>query len=107
MSAEGLLAAHAVTTIYDLVSKARDSVHARRTIAKLLQVFRVAPVDHGVLERALTLRGADFEDCVTAAAAGSAGCHWIVTRDPKGFRYSGVRALTPEVAAQLIDRAEQ
>jgi hypothetical protein len=44
----------------------------------------------------------DFEDSVTAAAAELAGCDLIVTRDPKGFRGSPVRALAPEAAAPLL-----
>ena len=30
-------------------------------------------------------RSSDYEDAVTAAAARLAGCHYIVTRDPRGF----------------------
>ena len=39
---------------------------------------------------------------VTAAAARVAGCEYIVTRDPKGFRGSPVRSLTPEAATPLL-----
>lgn len=102
--AEGLLSAHAVTTIHYLVARERGGAFARRAIAALLQVFRVATVDQLVVQRALQLAPTDFEDAVTAAAAERAKCDGIVTRDPRGFRESPVRALTPEAAGALLAR---
>ena len=54
---------------------------------------------------ALQLSFPDFEDAVTAAAARLAGCDYIVTRDPKGFRGSPVRCLTPEAVAPLLGKS--
>jgi hypothetical protein len=65
-------------------------------------VFGIAPVDGAVLAEALQLPFADFEDAVTAGAARLAGCECIVTRDPKGFRASPVRAFTPEAVLPLL-----
>jgi len=101
---EGMLAAHAVTTIHDLVRKETGAVKARQVVSAVLRVFAVAAVDGAVVHEALQLPFSDFEDAVTAAAARAAGCECIVTRDPKGFRGSPVRALTPEAAAPLLDR---
>jgi predicted nucleic acid-binding protein len=100
--AEGLLAAHAVTTIHYLVRKETENIKARRIISAILRVFGVATVDGAVLQEALQLPLSDFEDAVTAAAARLAGCECIVTRDPKGFRGSPVRPLTPEAVAPLF-----
>src|SRR5215813_3259858 len=83
---EGLLAAHAVTTIHYLVRKEQGTASARKTIARMLRVFGIAAVDKDVLADALDLPGADFEDAITASAARLAGCDLIVTRDPKGFK---------------------
>jgi predicted nucleic acid-binding protein len=101
---EGMLAAHAVTTIHYLVRKERGSVKARRIIAAILRVFGVAAVDAAVVQEALQLPLPDFEDAVTAAAARLAGCECIVTRDPKGFRGSPVRSLTPEAVTPLLEK---
>jgi predicted nucleic acid-binding protein len=101
-TSEGLLAAHAVTTIHSLVRKERGNAKARRIIRAILKVFGVAAVDGVVIQEALQLPFSDFEDAVTAAAARVAGCECIVTRDPKGFRGSPVRALTPEAAGPLL-----
>ncbi len=101
-SSEGLLAAHAVTTIHYLIRKDLGAVQARRIVSAMLKVFPVATVDGQVIQDALDLPLPDFEDSVTVAAALSAGCDYIVTRDPKGFRGSPVRWLTPEAAVPLL-----
>ena len=101
---EGMLAAHAVTTIHYLVRKEMGNIKARRIISAILRVFGVATVDSAVVQEALQLPFSDFEDAVTAAAARLAGCECIVTRDPKGFRGSPVRSLTPEAVLPLLDK---
>jgi predicted nucleic acid-binding protein len=99
---EGLLAAHAVTTIHYLVRKEKGAAKARRIVSAVLKVFGIAAVDSAVVQEALQSSLADFEDAVTAAAARSAGCEYIVTRDPKGFRGFPVRSLTPEAVTPLL-----
>jgi predicted nucleic acid-binding protein len=101
---EGMLAAHAVTTIHYLVRKERGNIKASRIVSAILRVFGVAAVDAAVVQEALQLPFSDFEDAVTAAAARVAGCECIVTRDPKGFRGSPVRSLTPEAVIPLLDK---
>ena len=101
---EGMLAAHAVTTIHYLVRKEMGNIKARRIISAILRVFGVATVDSAVVQEALQLPFSDFEDAVTAAAARVAGCECIVTRDPKGFRGSPVRSLTPEAVTPLLGK---
>jgi predicted nucleic acid-binding protein len=103
-AAEGLLTAHAVTAIHYLARKEQGAANARRITLAVLKVFGVAPVDAEVIREALQLPFADFEDAVTAAAAQHAACEYIVTRDPKGFRGSPVRSLTPEAIAPLLGR---
>ncbi len=100
--AEGMVAAHAVTTIHYLVRREMGDVKARRIISAILRVFGVATVDGAAVQEALQLPFSDFEDAVTAAAARLAGCECIVTRDPKGFRGSPLRSLTPEAVAPLL-----
>jgi predicted nucleic acid-binding protein len=103
-AATGFLAAHAITTIHYLVRKELGGAKAKRTISAILRVFDVAAIDRSVLDEALHLSSPDFEDSVTAAAAQLAGCDFIVTRDPKGFRGSPVRPLTPEAVRPLLGK---
>ena len=102
--AKGSLAAHAITTIHYLVRKELGTARAKRTVSSILRVFDVATVDGAVLQEALQLSLPDFEDSVTAAAAQLAGCDFIVTRDPKGFRGSPIRPLTPEAFLPLLGK---
>jgi predicted nucleic acid-binding protein len=101
---EGMLAAHAVTTVHHLVRKEMGNAKARRIVSAILRVFSVAAVDGAVVQEALQLPFSDFEDAVTVAAARSAGCECIVSRDPKGFRGSPVPVLTPEAIAPLLGK---
>jgi predicted nucleic acid-binding protein len=99
---EGYLAAHAITTVHYLVQRELGAVRAKQLIALIMRVFRVAAVDGMVLEQALRLPLADFEDAVTVAAGQASGCDFIVTRDPKGFRGSPVRVLAPEAVLPML-----
>ena len=94
--ASGFLSADALTTIYYFLRKEFGTVRSQAIIKKLLEVFTVATIDGDVVQEALRLRFTDFEDAVTAAAASSALCNFIVSRNTKDFRNSPVKALPPE-----------
>jgi predicted nucleic acid-binding protein len=98
----GFVPAHGVTTVFYLILRAKSAATARRAVADLLTVFRVAAIDHTVLQRALALAWRDFEDAVCAAAAEAAGCDFIVTRDPDGFKSSPLPTLNPVTALTLL-----
>ena len=100
--AEGMLSAHAVTTLHYLIRKEKGVAKAKRIVSSILRVFNVAAVNGAVIQEALQLPFTDFEDAVSAAAARLAGCAYIVTRDPRGFRGSPVRSLTPEAILPLL-----
>jgi len=100
--AEGMIAAHGVTTLHYLVARAASPVFARRCVANVLTVFAVAPVDAKVLSDALALEFTDFEDAVCAAAASANQCQAIVTRDRRGFKKARLPALTPAEALAIV-----
>jgi predicted nucleic acid-binding protein len=100
--ADGLLSAHAVTTIHYLNGRQVSPTVARETTSAILSVFGVAAVDDAVVGEAMALGWPDFEDAVTAAAARRARCHAIVTRNAADFRRSPVRVLPPEQAAAWL-----
>jgi predicted nucleic acid-binding protein len=104
----GLLSAHALTTIYHVVSKHVGKTRAQQLVADLVRIFRIAAVDGSVITRAVSLGFADFEDAVTVAAAEAARCDLIVTRDLRGFASSSVKGLSPEAAlASLADEVHE
>lgn len=99
---EGMLAAHALTTVHYLVRKEMGAAGTKRILTSILKVFAIAAVDSEVVEEALQSPLSDFEDAVTTAAARLARCELIVTRDPKGFRGSTVPCITPEQLLPLL-----
>jgi len=103
---EVIVPAHGVTTVFYVASRERDSSFARRVVSDLLIVPKVAPVDLGVLRRALAFAWPDFEDAVCAAAAETARCDVLVTRDPKGFPDSPVLVMDPPTALSLLDHGK-
>jgi predicted nucleic acid-binding protein len=100
--AEGLVAAHAFTTLFYLLSKVKGRAEASLVVTDLMSVFGVAPVDAAVLRRASTLQLHDFEDAVTAAAGEAAGCTLVVTRDAAGFAGAPIQAAEPLLALALL-----
>ncbi len=102
---EGLVPAHAVTTVHYLVSKERDRATGRRFVADLMRVFGVAAVSESELKRALELDFLDFEDAVCAAAAEGAECDLIVTRNRRDFGKSPVTAVDPITALAIFGGA--
>jgi len=101
-AAQGFLAAHTLTTLHYLVRQSKGTRVARDVVALLLQVFEIAAVDEGVLNRAVQLDFADFEDAVSAAAAEGAACELIATRNTKDFKRSPVAAVDPLTAAAHV-----
>ena len=100
---EGMLSAHAVTTLHYLNAKAVGVRIATETTEALLTVFEVAPIDEAVLRAALALKWKDFEDAVTAAGARRAKCDAVVTRNPRDFKGAPIRVLTPAETVALIE----
>ncbi len=103
--AEGLLAAHNVTTLHYLATRSGGRGFADRCVRDVLSVFGVATVDRAVLERAALLGWPDFEDAVCVAAAEAAGCALIATRDAEGFRDSPLPALPPRATLAALRSA--
>lgn len=101
--AQGILAGHAVTTIYYILRKQLGDPRTRQILTALLGVFEVAAVNKEVIEKAFSLSGGDFEDAVVAIAAQASQCDFIVTRDPSGFRDSPVPTIRPEGFSALYE----
>lgn len=93
---DGCLPAHAFTTLHYLVGRYQTPSKADAVINWLLQYFHVAGTSRSELVRAQSLGWRDFEDAVVAAAAESAGCTHLVTRNVRDFRQAPLPVLTPE-----------
>jgi len=94
---EGHLCAHEITTLsYFLLKQGTDKTVAANTIAALMNLLDVFPVDKEILRSALLSPVTDFEDAVIEASAMRNGVDYIVTRNLSDFKQSRVPALTPE-----------
>lgn len=92
----GFVGATTVTTIFYIASKHIGAGSARETLAKLLKVFRVAPVTDAVVRDALASSFDDFEDAILHEAGIAVGVEGIVTRDALGFRRASCTVHTPD-----------
>ncbi len=103
---DGYLGATTVTTIYYLAAKTVGAKAARQEIRKLLALCAVAPVNRPVLEAALGLDFADFEDAVLYEAARQVAADAVVTRDPGGFKKGTISVLAPEECLGILEQKE-
>ncbi|MBM3143709.1 MAG: PIN domain-containing protein [Chloroflexi bacterium] len=104
--ADGLLAAHTLTTLFYLLSKHSSRTQATQSLHDLLNVFSVAQVDEGVIRQALALGWVDFEDAAQMAAASSSGADYLITRNPKDFEDGLLPVLQPGDLLALLRSSE-
>ena len=102
---EGSICATTVTTIYYIAAKSFGRKRAQNQVRELLGLFSIADVDHDVLDRALDLDFADFEDAVVHEAARASGAAAIVTRDGEGFTNASLPVFDPHELLAAIAAA--
>jgi len=100
---EGFLCATTVTTVFYIAAKAVGARAAKRSLQRLFHLFEVALVDRSVLDKALSMELADFEDSVLAASASGAGCSAVVTRNPADFKKARITVYSPAEALSLLE----
>ena len=93
---EGVVAPHALTTLFYVLDRHADRATAEKDVDWLLRSFVLAPAECSVFLRARALQLPDFEDAVVAAAAEAARCDVILTRNLPDFAGSPVPAVAPE-----------
>ena len=101
---EGFMSATTVTDVHYLVGRQTKSAETAITaVTRLLSLMQICAVEREVLEQAIALELADFEDAVQVSCAVTAGLDAIVTRDVVGFTSSPVSVLSPgELKNSLI-----
>ncbi len=92
---EGAICATTATTVYYIAAKSFGRGRAHAQVHDLLALFEVAGVDRDVLDSALALGFADFEDAVLHEAARAGGMAAIVTRDGGNFVNASVPVFDP------------
>lgn len=102
---EGSICATTVTAIYYIAAKSFGRRRAHTQVHELLGLFEVAAVDREVLDRALELDFADFEDAVAHEAARTSGMSAIVTRDGGDFVNASLPVFDPHELLAAIAAA--
>jgi hypothetical protein len=92
---EPCLAIHAYPTIYYLLGAAATRAKRKSAMKWVLDSFSVAGAGGRELHVARSLDMPDFEDALVAAAASSAECDLILTRNVEDFSASPVKAMSP------------
>jgi predicted nucleic acid-binding protein len=102
---DGYVSASTATDIFYIVRKEfQDKDKAYGAMEKLFQAVKVAPIDGETIEKALKLRGNDFEDCIQLVAAHGFEAEYIITRDMDGFNNS---TITPSAPSDFLSALEQ
>lgn len=99
---EGVIAAHTVTTLHDLLGRELAARKAARALSDLLGLVGVVPLDEDRLRHALAMGWDDFEDAVQAASAEAAEVDYLITRNTSDFAGSPVRVLSPAAFLALL-----
>ena len=99
----GCVCATTVTTIHYLATRVIGAERALGEVRKILSLFEVAPVNRAVLETALELGFADYEDAVLHEAARQIGASGIVTRNPGHFKKASLSIYSPEELTRALD----
>ena len=104
-TAEGYVAAHAITTVYYIVAKAKGREIATRATSDLLQLLTVVPADSGDFQRALSMSLGDFEDAVQAACALKIGADFVITRNAVDYNAARVTVRSPGEVPAIVRSA--
>lgn len=93
----GFISAHAVTTLFYILSRKVTSEKAKDIISDLLKTFSVAAVTEKVIKQAVASKFKDFEDAVSHYAALEERVTMIVSRNIKDYSKSDIPVILPEV----------
>lgn len=85
-----------VTDIYFILKGYIGKKKALESISELCNSISLVDTKERDITDALTSKGPDFEDNVLASVAKRNSADYIITRNTKDFKYSKVKALTPE-----------
>ena len=84
-----------------------DEQAARSSIIHASQVFELAALDGRTIDAALISNEPDFEDGLVRAAAETAGCAYIISRDKAAFANSNCKCLSATEAARTIYKSSK
>lgn len=102
--ANTFISANMLTDIYYLLRKDYGSKGAQDLIENNLSFLQLVGVSPEDVQRALSRRWGDFEDCLVTCCAEKIKADYIITRNVKDFRESSVEAITPQDLFTRLER---
>lgn len=96
-----------VTTVFYLVRRHLGAETTVERIQDLTAVCSVAPVNHSVIQAALSSGFGDFEDAVLHHSAILAGADCIVTRNEADFRESSLMVYSPAQFLTVLSQSKK
>jgi|AntRauTorckE6833_2_1112554.scaffolds.fasta_scaffold48986_1 predicted nucleic acid-binding protein len=100
---KGFVAAHSFDTLHYILGKKHKKKAVYDAINGLRKTVNVASVTERIIDEALLLEWADFEDSIHYLAAIHTNCEAIVTRDASGFQNPDIQILSP---FEFLDQLE-
>ena len=99
---QGYIAFHSLPNIFYILRKNYSEKDRRSMLERLCLVLQVTGASHDKVCEAISWdEFSDFEDCLQAECAKEISADYIVTRNADDFKYSHVKAITPE---ELLER---
>ena len=103
---EGCISFHSLPEMWYILRKFATEEERRAMLQKLCKKLRVVAAPHDAVVEALGQNNfKDFEDCLQDKCAKAAGADYIITANIKDFKYSEVRALTPDEFIEMLNGA--
>ena len=94
---QGYIAFHSLPNIFYILRKSYSDEDRRAMLKRLCLVLQVTGASHDRVCEAISREGfSDFEDCLQDECAQEVSADYIVTRNVDDFKYSRVKAVTPE-----------
>ena len=99
----GYLAFHSLPNIFYILRKSHSEADRRKMLKGLCNVLKVTGASHERVCAAIdNTKFSDFEDCLQDECAQEVSADYIVTRNAEDFRYSNVKAVTPQEILAII-----
>ncbi len=99
---QGYICAITLTTVHYLLAKSLGKARSKKYIKLILSLFKIAPVNKAILEKAINNKFIDFEDSVIYESGIFSGVEYIVTRNIKDYKYSQIPVYEPFEFIKII-----
>jgi predicted nucleic acid-binding protein len=94
---------HSFATTHYVLKKYMDEKDLRELLFSVLNFVTPVPVDLNIIKRSLLSKHKDFEDAIQIFAANTIdNLDYIVTRDLKDFKDTGVQVLPPDEVIKYL-----